>query len=65
MEKHDLNEGLHYRITNASTSQGLEDLQIMFIPRYIIYDRTGKLVDKDTYRPSESDALKAELSKYL
>ena len=65
MEKHDLNEGLHYRITNASTSQGLEDLQIMFIPRYMIYDRTGKLVDKDTYRPSESDALKAELTKYL
>jgi len=65
MEKHELKQGLHYRITNASTSQGLEDLSIMFIPRYMIYDKTGKLVDKDSYRPSEPDLLKAELAKYL
>lgn len=65
MEKHELSRGLHYRITNANTSKGLEDMQIMFIPRYMIYDTTGRLVDEDAPRPSEASQLKAAFARYL
>jgi thiol-disulfide isomerase/thioredoxin len=65
MEKHELSQGLHYRITNGNTSKGLEDMQIMFIPRYMIYDTTGKLVNEDAPRPSEAAELKATFAKYL
>lgn len=65
MEKHELNQGMHFRITNANKSKGLEDMQIMFIPRYMIYDKQGKLVNEDAPRPSDVDLLKAEFAKYL
>lgn len=65
MTKHELNTGQHYRLANASTSKGLEDMQILFIPRYMIYDTTGKLVNEDAPRPSEIDLLKTEFARYL
>lgn len=65
MKKHQLDQGLHYRITNANTSKGLEDMRIMFIPRYMIYDTNGKLVNEDAPRPGEIDKLKAEFGRYL
>ncbi|MCE7994241.1 MAG: TlpA family protein disulfide reductase [Roseivirga sp.] len=65
MDKHELNMGLHYRLANASTSKGLEDMKIMFIPRYMIYDRQGMLVNEDAPRPSEVDLLKQEFARYL
>lgn len=65
MKKHELDQGLHYRITNANTSKGLEDMRIMFIPRYMIFDTEGKLVNEDAPRPSETSILKAELARYL
>lgn len=65
MKKHALDMGLHYRISNANTSKGLEDMQIFFIPRYMIFDTKGELVNEDAPRPSEMDALKAEFARYL
>ncbi len=65
MEKHELNTGLHYRITNANTSKGLEDMKIMFIPRYMIYDTEGNLVNEDAPRPGKVDLLKVEFARYL
>ena len=65
MKEHELNTGLHYRITNANTSQGLEDLEIFFIPRYMIFDKEGKLVDDDAPRPGEIAELKSIFNNYL
>lgn len=65
MDKHKLNMGIHYRLANASTSKGLEDMKIMFIPRYMIYDKQGQLVNEDAPRPSESNKLKTLLEQYL
>lgn len=65
IEKHQLNTGQHYRITNANNSKGFEDLNIPFIPRYMIYDKEGKLVNNDAPRPSEANLFANELSKYL
>lgn len=60
-----LEVGRNYRITNAQNSIGFEEMGILFIPRYMVYDRNGKLVNTDAPRPSDSLALKAELAKYL
>ncbi|OEK05376.1 hypothetical protein BFP71_18470 [Roseivirga misakiensis] len=65
IDKNNLKSGLHYRITNANTSQGLEDLNIPFIPRYMIYNQAGELVNNDAPRPSETDLLTSEFQKYL
>lgn len=65
MKKHQLDQGLHYRITNANTSKGLEDMRIMFIPRYMIYDTNGELVNEDAPRPGEIDKLSALFAQYL
>ncbi|GAB5523585.1 MAG: hypothetical protein Roseis2KO_14570 [Roseivirga sp.] len=65
LQKHELTAGLHYRITNANTSKGLEDMKIMFIPRYMIYDKEGNLVNEDAPRPGEADLLKAEFARYF
>lgn len=63
IDKHQLN-GIHYRITNGRNSKGLEDLNIPFIPRYMIYNN-GQLVNNDAPRPSEKDRLIEEFNRYL
>lgn len=65
IDKYALTQGLHYNITNANSSSGYEALGVFFIPRYMIYDKKGKLVNNDAPRPSEWEALKAEFAKYL
>ncbi|MFY0592786.1 TlpA family protein disulfide reductase [Roseivirga sp.] len=65
IEKNNLKTGLHYRVTNANNSKGLEDLNIPFIPRYMIYDQQGRLVNNDAPRPSETDLIATEFAKYL
>ncbi len=65
IEKHKLDVGHHFRITNVNTSKGLENLNIPFIPRYMIYDTKGELTNNDAPRPSESALLTKEFNKYL
>jgi len=65
IEKNDLNQGVHFRITNANNSKGLEELNIPFIPRYMIYDQQGKLANNDAPRPSEGELLAIQFNKYL
>ncbi|KYG84998.1 hypothetical protein AWW67_17310 [Roseivirga seohaensis] len=65
MERLELNEGLHFRIDNAGYTTKMEELNIPSIPRYMIYDTKGKLVNNNAPRPSQSKVLKAELMKYI
>lgn len=65
IKKHDLNIGHHYRITNANTSKGFEELNIPFIPRYMVYNDKGQLVNNDAPRPSDANLLATEFNKYL
>jgi len=43
----------------------MQELNIPFIPRYMIYDKNGRLVNRDAPRPSDKDNLLRELNKYL
>lgn len=43
----------NYLILNTKTSAVLKELNIKTIPRYIIYDKQGKLIHKDAPRPSD------------
>ncbi|KYG78934.1 TlpA family protein disulfide reductase [Roseivirga echinicomitans] len=65
LKKLELEGGTNYRIMNADNSLQMDDLEIQFIPRYMIYDTNGRLVNKDAPRPSESELLKAQLMKVL
>jgi len=65
MTKHDFGGKNHYRITNADNSLAMNQLEVIFIPRYMIFDKNGQLVNNDAPRPSEQDRLMSELSKYL
>lgn len=49
---------------NYPTATFYKELQLKTIPRYIIYDKRGKLVHQNAPSP-ESDEIKAELNKYL
>lgn len=39
--------------------------QIWGIPRYILIDQAGKIVDVDAERPSSGDVIAAEISRLL
>tara|TARA_R110001599_G_scaffold161642_5_gene350354 strand:- start:68482 stop:70074 length:1593 start_codon:yes stop_codon:yes gene_type:complete len=65
LKKLALEDGTNYRIMNADNSLQMDDLEIQFIPRYMIYDTNGRLVNKDAPRPSESELLKSQLMKAL
>jgi len=65
IDKHKLNSGLHYRILNADNSKAMEELSVQFIPRYMIYNKEGILINKDAPRPSEKEILINEFTKYL
>ncbi len=42
----------------------LKEIQLTTIPRFLIYDRNGKLVDPDAPRPSDP-AVDAALKRWL
>tara|TARA_R110001592_G_scaffold356956_1_gene659526 strand:+ start:625 stop:2217 length:1593 start_codon:yes stop_codon:yes gene_type:complete len=65
MERLELNEGLHFRIDNAGYTTKMQELNIPSIPRYMIYNTKGQLVNNNAPRPSQSKVLKAELMKYI
>lgn len=65
IEKHELKSGKHFRIINADNSTSMNELQVQFIPRYMIYDDKGQLVNEDAPRPSNKELLIEEFNRYL
>ena len=53
-----------FLILNAQGSSLINDLKISSIPRYLIYDKEGKLVHKNAPNPS-SDKIKELFNNYL
>lgn len=43
----------NYLILNAKTSAVLKELDVKTLPRYVVYGRDGKIVNRDAPRPSE------------
>ena len=41
------------------------DISVKSIPRYMIFNKEGVLINNDAPRPSEGEKLKKELEKYL
>ena len=54
----------NYLILNSKNSKILENINLRLIPRYIIIDKNGKLVEMNAPRPSDKQ-IKATLNKYL
>jgi thiol-disulfide isomerase/thioredoxin len=61
--------GVHLRKNRSDVGKFWEELlpagQGRLYPSYFIFDKTGKLVQADTKRPSDGTALYTELNKYL
>ncbi len=53
-----------YLVTNKKRSRNMDYLKVTSIPRYMIYDRTGKLVEGDAPRPGTPEIMKM-LDTYL
>ena len=51
------NIGVNYRITSEG-SDFLKEIKLRYIPRYLIFDKNGRLVDMDAPRPSSKEAEK-------
>ena len=49
------NNGENYRITSED-SDFLKEIKLRYIPRFLIFDKNGKLVDSDAPRPSSKEA---------
>ena len=65
IDRHQLKAGKHFRILNGDNSTQMNELKVQFIPRYMIYDNKGQLVNKDAPRPSNREKLIAEFNRYL
>lgn len=68
-KKATLQEGMqkvrdNYLITNSKNSQMLERIKLELIPRYIVFDKQGNLVEMNAPRPSERH-IKETIDKYL
>ncbi|MEO6980213.1 MAG: TlpA disulfide reductase family protein [Mucilaginibacter sp.] len=61
--------GIHLRKSKVNISKFWDELlsagHERFYPSYFIFDKTGKLVQADTKRPSDGTELYTELEKYL
>ncbi len=53
-----------YRITNRRNSF-LNAIRLDYVPRYLIFDRDGKLVNPDAIQPYHEDLARAQLKRYL
>ena len=51
------NNGENYRITSEE-SDFLKEIKLRYIPRYLIFDKNGRLVDLDAPSPSSKEAEK-------
>ncbi|MEG2370174.1 MAG: TlpA disulfide reductase family protein [Alistipes sp.] len=54
----------NYLVTNPRTSAMVEKLKLKTIPRYLLYDKSGHLVNENAPRP-ESQEIRAALNRYL
>jgi thiol-disulfide isomerase/thioredoxin len=54
----------NYFITNPKTSQMLESLKVKTIPRYMLFDKKGKLANQNASGP-EGEAIRKEINKLL
>lgn len=48
----------NYFILNSKTSSFIDDLSIETIPRYLLYDKTQKLIHKNAPRPNDDEIIK-------
>ncbi len=59
-----LNEiGESFLVLNSKDNSWTKDMNVSTVPRYMIYDRMGNLVDSNAPRPS-SDEIRNELDKF-
>ena len=56
--------GDNYFVLNTSTAELLKEIKFNTIPRLLLYDKDGKLVDADALRPS-SKQIQPLIDKYL
>ena len=54
----------NFFITNPKNSKMLEKLKLELIPRYIIFDKQGNIVEKNAPRPSDKQVT-TTIDKYL
>jgi thiol-disulfide isomerase/thioredoxin len=54
-----------YFVINGFDNNYIKSLKINMIPRYLIFDKNGDLVNTDAPHPSEKEKLYRELDKYL
>lgn len=54
----------NYIILNSKNSKVLENIKLRLIPRYIIVNKDGKLIEMNAPRPSDK-RIKSTLNKYL
>lgn len=57
-------DGKEYAALYHQAVRGSKDT-IVTMPRYLIVDKSGAIVDKDAPRPSEKDSVVTSLNKYL
>ncbi len=61
-----LNKTLHnYLLVNAEESSLMKDFKIKTIPRYLLYDKNGVLVDSNAPRPSNEKKIRKLLNNYI
>ncbi len=60
-----LPEGHSFLLANPSESAITTGFNISSIPRYILIDENGKVIDEDAPRPSESERITSALDKLL
>ena len=54
----------NFFITNAKNSKMLEKIKLELIPRYLLFDKQGNIVEMNAPRPSDKK-IKATIDKYL
>ena len=55
--------GYHY-LASPAVQESLKPV-ISYIPRYMLFDRNGTLVEASTYRPSDGEKLYQQLRERL
>lgn len=58
-------EKYSYMSTGFTRTELSKSLKVQAIPRYVIFDKNGTLVNPEAPRPSEGKKLKKEIEKYL
>lgn len=58
-------EKFSYMSNTLKKSPNLPPLNVNTIPRYLLFDKEGKLVNMDAPRPSDGKKLEKEIERYL